>query len=86
LKIFINPAFVGFIFSFFVGLFGGFAAQKTLFFSYFVFFTLKNPLSQKSYQQFAFLPSNALPVGVSPSFPLFFINPFQIVVSADWKE
>lgn len=49
-------------------------------------FTLKNPLFPKSYQQFALLLSNALPVGVSPSFPLFFIIHFPTGVSAGWKE
>ncbi|MDD2244974.1 MAG: hypothetical protein VB024_11660 [Dysgonamonadaceae bacterium] len=34
----------------------------------------------KSYQQSAFLPSNALCIGVSPSFSLFFINSFS-----DWR-
>ncbi|ULB34423.1 hypothetical protein [Proteiniphilum propionicum] len=32
------------------------------------------------------MPSNALPVGVSPSFPLFFIIHFPTGVSAGWKE
>jgi len=52
----------------------------------FLFFTLKIPLSQKSYQQFAFLHSIALLIGVSFTFSLFFKIPFPTGVLAGWKD
>lgn len=59
--------------------------KNTHFPSYYCPFALKITLFKKSYQQFAFLPSNALPVGISPSFPLFFIHPFPTGVWQGWK-
>lgn len=51
-----------------------------------LFFTLKISLFQKSYQQFAFLHSIALLIGVSFAFSLFSKIPFPTGVLAGWEE